>query len=104
MNPTFNKFLKRSFKWCRRYISLTLITIVAFVIFILFFNENSIMQGFEYNDKIDELKAKIQENTDTLNHYNNMLQQLNHNPEAMEKVVREHYHMQHANEDVYVFE
>ena len=103
MNPSFNKFLKRSIKWCRRYISLTLITIVAFVIFILFFNENSIMQGFEYNDKIDELKAKIQENTDTLNYYNNMLQQLNHNPEAMEKVVREHYHMQHANEDVYVF-
>ena len=104
MNPSFEKFAKDTIRWCRRYISLTLVTIIAFIIFMLFFNENSVMQGFEYNKEIEALKAKIKESNDTLEYYNDMLHRLNRDPKTMEKIVREHYHMQHDNEDVYVFE
>ena len=73
--------------WLRRYVSLTLIVVVAFVFFVLFFNDNSILQSFEYNRQIQELNDRL--DTD---------------PETMERIVREQYHMQRPSEDVYVFE
>lgn len=100
MKETFTKI----YYWCRRYISLMFIAIIAFVIFVLFFNENSIMRSFELNDEIEQLKAQIKDNTDTLNFYNDMLHRLSTDPETMERIVREHYHMQHPDEDIYIFE
>lgn len=100
MKETFTKI----YYWCRRYISLMLIAIIAFVVFVLFFNENSIMRSFELNDEIEQLKAQIKDNTDTLNFYNDMLHRLSNDPETMERIVREHYHMQHPDEDIYIFE
>lgn len=91
-------------RWCRRYISLTLLIVVAFVVYVLFFNENSIMRSLELNDEIESLKAEIKDNTDSLDYYSRQLQLLHTDPETMEKIVREYYHMQHPDEDVYVFE
>ncbi|MBQ9072884.1 MAG: septum formation initiator family protein [Muribaculaceae bacterium] len=96
--------IKGIYQWCRRYISLTLVAIVAYVVFMLFFNENSIMKSFELNDEIASLKAEIKDNTDSLMHYDTLLQRLNTDPETMERIVREYYHMQRDNEDVYIFE
>lgn len=96
--------IKGIYQWCRRYISLTLVAIVAYVVFMLFFNENSIMKSFELNDDIASLKAEIKDNTDSLMHYDTLLQRLNTDPETMERIVREYYHMQRDNEDVYIFE
>lgn len=96
--------IKGIYQWCRRYISLTLVAIVAYVVFMLFFNENSIMKSFELNDEIASLRAEIKDNSDSLIHYNTLLQRLNTDPETMERIVREYYHMQRDNEDVYIFE
>ena len=96
--------IKNTYNWCRRYISLTLIAVVAFILFVLFFNENSIMQSWEYNDRIVELKKEIQQNKDTLEYYQTLNNRLNTDRETMERIVREQYHMQRENEDVYVFE
>lgn len=96
--------IKGIYQWCRRYISLTLVAIVAYVVFMLFFNENSIMKSFELNDEIASLRAEIKDNSDSLMHYNTLLQRLNTDPETMERIVREYYHMQRDNEDVYIFE
>lgn len=91
------------YRWCRRYISLTLIIVVSFIVFMLFFNEYSILHGLELNDEINELKVKMKDNTDSLNLYTTKLKLLHTDPETMEKIVRENYHMQHQDEDVYVF-
>lgn len=96
--------IKGIYQWCRRYISLTLVAIVAYIVFMLFFNENSIMKSFELNDEIASLRAEIKDNSDSLMHYNTLLQRLNTDPETMERIVREYYHMQRDNEDVYIFE
>lgn len=95
--------LKDIFRWCRRYISLTFIAVVAFVLFVLFFNENSVMKGYEYNREIERLKVEIKENTDSMNYYRHLNSLLETDPATMERIVREQYHMQRANEDVYVF-
>ncbi len=90
--------------WLRRYVSLTLIVVVAFVFFVLFFNDNSILQSFEYNRQIQELKDEIRSNEDTLRYYQELNDRLDTDPETMERIVREQYHMQRPSEDVYVFE
>lgn len=94
---------KAMYDWCRRYISLTLIAVLAFVAFVLFFNENSVMKGYELNREIERLKAEIKENTDSMNYYMHQNELLRTDRETMERVVREQYHMQRDNEDVYVF-
>ncbi|MDE6306423.1 MAG: septum formation initiator family protein [Muribaculaceae bacterium] len=90
--------------WLRRYVSLTLIVVVAFVFFVLFFNDNSILQSFEYNRQIQSLKDEIRSNEDTLRYYQELNDRLDTDPETMERIVREQYHMQRPSEDVYVFE
>jgi len=92
------------FKWCRRYISITLLIVVTFIVYVLFFNENSISKSFEYNKIIDSLNAEIKINQDTLRHYRLLNSRLSSEPEAMERVAREQYLMNRINEDVYIFE
>lgn len=89
-------------KWLRRYFSITLAAVVAFVMFVLFFNENSFMRNVELKREIEALKAEIRDNEDTLRYYQDMLEKLNTDRETMEKIVREQYHMQRQSEDVYV--
>lgn len=89
-------------KWLRRYFSITLAAVVAFVMFVLFFNENSFMRNVELKREIEALKAEIRDNEDTLRYYQDSIEKLNTDRETMEKIVREQYHMQRPSEDVYV--
>lgn len=97
-------FLSRAWRWTRRYITLPLLIAVAYIVFVLFFNENSYFKSMEYQDEIDRLEAEIKENNDTMLYYHRLNASLSSNPEELERIVREQYHMQRPNEDVYVFE
>lgn len=89
-------------KWCKRYVNLTFIAVFVFALYLFFFNENSFMQSYRYNQQIEALKAEIQQNRDTMEYYESLNNLLNTDPETMEKIVREHYHMQRTSEDVYI--
>ena len=95
---------KQKFSWISRYIKLPFICVVAYLLFVLFFNENSIARSIELNEVIDSMKKEIKFYKDTTNYYIKLNEQLSNNPEAMERVVREKYHMNRTNEDVYIFE
>ncbi len=99
-----NNFLSQTWRWSRRYISLPLLIAVAYMVFILGFNENSYFKSMEYQAEIDRLTEEIKENTDTMQYYRKLNAELSVNPEALERIVREQYHMQRPGEDVYVFE
>lgn len=88
----------------KRYISLPLLIVVAFVAYVLFFNENSVMQSMDYAAEIRSLQNKISQYEDTLRHYEQLNRRLDSNPEELERIVREHYHMQRPSEDVYIFD
>ena len=90
--------------WCRRYLSLTLLAALVVLSIVLFFNENSLVSTIDQEQRIDELKAKIEEVTDTLEHYRELNRSLSNDRETMERIVREQHHMQHPDEDVYLFE
>ena len=94
---------KSKISWAKRYIKLPFILVVAYIAFISFFSENSIARSFELKQTIDSLKQEITAYRDTTNYYINLNEQLNTNTEALERVVREKYHMNRENEDVYVF-
>ena len=96
--------LNNIISWGKRYLSLTLLIAVAVTAFVLFFNDNSEMRTYEHEKTIEELKARIKDSRDTLEYYRSLNSSLDTDKETMERIVREQYHMQRPNEDVYVFE
>ncbi len=97
-------FLEKTYNWCKRYFSYTFVAILFFVIYILFFNENSVVQSYRYTQRIKQLEAEIKECGDTIAYYRQLEERLVADPEVMEAVAREKFRMQGYNEDVYVFE
>lgn len=90
--------------WCRRYLSFTLLGALIVLAIVLFFNENSLVRTIDQEQRIDELQALIEDANDTLTYYRDLNRQLNTSRETMERIVREQHHMQHPDEDVYIFE
>lgn len=90
--------------WLKRYVSFSLIVVLAFVAFVLFFNENSVMRSMDYAAEIRSLEEQIAQYEDTLNLYQDLNRRLDSDPKELERIVREHYHMQRPGEDVYIFD
>lgn len=88
--------------WSRRYIRLSFVVVVAVLAYLLFFSDNSVLDNYRYQQEIDLLRAEISDNTDTLFYYQDLNRRLQTDPETMERIVREQYHMQRPGEDVYV--
>ena len=80
--------------WLRRYISLSLMLVIGFMAFVLFFNDNSMMAGMEYATQVRDLKQQIARCEDTLRLYRDLNMRLDTDPAELEKIVREHYHLQ----------
>lgn len=89
-------------RWIPQWVSIPLIVIVVFLVVILFFHENSYMKSFAYGQTITELKEEIKLNLDSAKYYERKANELNTDPESLEKIAREQYHMKSANEDVYI--
>ena len=70
-----NSKVQSVISWTRRYVSLPLVVAVVYAAFVLFFNENSYSHSAELQNQIDELRAQIKENNDTMQYY----LRLNHN-------------------------
>lgn len=96
--------MKSFINWCRRYFSLTLLASIAVASLVLFFNEHSLLRTMAQEREIDRLEELISQATDTLNYYKELNRSLDTDAETMERIVREQYHMQHPDEDVYVYE
>lgn len=99
-----NESVSATFRWCRRYITFPLVVAVGYILFVLFFNENSYSKSARLQTEIEALKAEIKENNDTLAYYVRLNRLLDSDPATLERIVRETYHMQRANEDVYIIE
>ena len=98
---TFKQFKKNRFVkfFTNRYV----LILVAFIVWMLFFDENSYLVHKEFNKEIDKLetaidfyKKKIEEDKKTIQSLNDSLQ--------LEKFAREQYLMKKANEEIYLIE
>lgn len=81
-----------------------LITIAAFLVIIVFLDENSLIQRQKHQQEINTLKAEIERYRQQFEEDTRKLKELTNNPEAMEKIAREKYLMKRPNEDVFIFE
>ena len=94
--------IKDGWRWCRRYITFPLIVAVGYVLFVVFFNENSYSRSAELQEEINALEAEIKENNDTMQYYRRLNAGLDTDPVALERIVRENYHMLRVYDDVYI--
>lgn len=81
-----------------------LITIVIFLIIIIFLDENNLLRRAQHKYEISELKSEIERYRDQYEHDTKLLEELSNNPEALEKIAREKYLMKKPNEDIFIFE
>ena len=96
--------MKMFFNWCKRYLSLMSVLVIAFVGYTLLLQDNSLFKYMQYSNTIDSLKVEIKNYRDTMDYYTRMNSLLSTDPKVMERVVREQYKMRREGEDVYVFE
>ena len=90
--------------WGRRYISIWSVVLVGAILYLLFFQENSSSRIYAYQQTIDSLNAEIQVNRDTMLYYQDLNRRMdNHDPEIIERVVRERFNMNTPDEEVYLF-
>ena len=96
---------RQLYEWGRRYITVPLLGVVCFAIYVCFLKEDdSVVTRMEYQNQINDLNAEIDANLDSLELYNRLNASLETDRDNIERVVRERYHMKRPNEDIYVFE
>ena len=81
-----------------------LITIVAFLVIIVFLDENSLIQRAKHRREISALTTEIEKYRKQYEEDTEKLKELTNNPEALEKIAREMYLMKKPNEDIFIFE
>lgn len=81
-----------------------LIFIVLFVLWIVFFDRNSVMMHIERENNIASLQDSIEYYKREIERLNLHLEELQNDPREMEKFVRERYNMKRDNEDIYIIE
>lgn len=79
------------------------IVLTIFVVWMTFFDENSLLNHQEFNNEIEKLqnekeyfKSQIQQDKELINKLKNT--------DELEKFAREQYHMKKENEDIYLIE
>lgn len=92
------------FSWCRRHFSLPAIAVIAFIIYLLFFNSNSCSRLHELKQQELELQTEINTVQDTISHYRELNRRLETDPATLERIGREEYRMQMPDEDVFIVE
>ena len=80
-----------------------LITIAAFLVIIVFLDENSLIQRAKHQQEINTLNSEITKYRKQFEEDTEKLKELTSNPEAMEKIAREKYLMKKPNEDIFIF-
>ena len=81
-----------------------LITIAAFLVIIVFLDENSLIQRAKHQQEINTLNSEITKYRKQFEEDTEKLKELTNNPEAMDKIAREKYLMKKPNEDIFIFE
>jgi cell division protein FtsB len=96
--------MKNFIAWCRSYLKVTNIAVLAAIIYMICFQENSSLRIYSYDRTIDSLRTEIRVNTDSMMFYRALNQRMdNHDPEIIERIVRENHNMNLPNEDVYIY-
>lgn len=79
-----------------------IIASVAFAVWMLFFDRHDVTTQYDYYTQLKGLKAEKAFYTTEIEHINRTIDDLNNNPQELQRVAREKYKMKKENEDVFV--
>lgn len=79
-----------------------LLAFIIFLLIVLFFNDNNLLERFSLSDKKQDLNSQIDFYEQEIDESNRKLEELKTNSENLEKFAREEYFMKKDNEDVYI--
>lgn len=79
-----------------------IITSALFVLWMLFFDRNDLMSQYQYWSQLKKLESEKEFYTKEIEKTRQDLNELNTDPEMLEKFAREKYLMKKANEDIFV--
>lgn len=99
----FGKDIKRP-SWIPRWMSITLVVVVAMIAGLFFIGPNNFMRVVELKKEIKELKTEIKANRDSTNIYEAKTRELNTDKVSLERIAREKYGMKRLNEEVFITE
>lgn len=80
------------------------VVLVIFVIWMLFFDQNSFLMHKELHQEITKLHEDIDYYQKELNAQNEELKKLEKDKSSYERIAREKYFMKKNNEDIYIIE
>lgn len=73
------------------------------MVVLLFLNdETSLALNMKYEKEINRLTLEIKECKDSATYYRNQRDAILHNPDNLEHIARERFHMQKPDEDVFI--
>lgn len=78
------------------------IATLAFLAWIVFFDRNDLLTQIQRNKELSDLQASKIHYTSQIQDVRKELDQLNTNPEVLEKYARERYHMKKDNEELFL--
>lgn len=84
--------------WYMKYV----IVVVLGVLFVGFLDDNSLWAHMRNKQHIDELSSEIEQYRESYNSNLTQIEELKHNPKAIEKIARERYFMKADDEDIFV--
>ena len=79
-----------------------LLAVVAFVVWMLFFDRHDVTTQYGYYSQLKELKAEKAFYTTEIERITKAIDDLNTSPQEQERVARERYQMKKDNEDIFV--
>lgn len=79
------------------------IILLLFVIWMIFFDENSLLNHWELGKEIDNLEKSNEYYQDQIKQDKKVIDNLN-DPDSLEKYAREEYKMKKENEDIFLIE
>lgn len=91
-------------KWIYYFINKYFIVGLSFVVWMIFFDQNSYLLHRQLNENISNLMEERDYFQSEIQKENEQLEQLENNPEEYERLAREKYLMKKENEDIFVIE
>ena len=90
-------------KYLKPFKNIYFVTLLLFIIWMLFFFFNSWLIHHELNKEMDDLKDQKEYYNKEIQETNKAIKELS-NEEGVEKLAREEYYMKKENEDIFIVE
>lgn len=89
-------------KWIPRWLHLPFVLFVIFIVWMLAVGDNNFVNTHALKAESNDIKAELQAMNDSVAYYEQKVEELNTDPETLEKIAREQYGMRKNNEEVFI--